>query len=133
MLDIMLLSITDCAIDFFAGHRGSGRSGRTRQIASQLVQHCLRFLQHRRLEAFGEPTIDRREEAASLRTLALVEPQPGKASRCAQSQEARTLPLSNGNGLTAPLGPGLITSAIELRICKVGDDLQAPRTLSSVA
>jgi hypothetical protein len=41
---------------------------------SQFVEQRLGFLQIARVEAFGEPAVDRREEFASLIPLALLAP-----------------------------------------------------------
>ena len=37
-----------------------------------------------RVEAFGEPTVDRREKIAGVTAFALVAPEPRHAHRCAQ-------------------------------------------------
>ena len=73
----------------------------------QLIQQRLRLLQDRRVEAFGEPAIDRREQIMCLGPPALVTPEPGEAGRGSQLEKLRALLFGNGNGLTVMLlGPG---------------------------
>jgi hypothetical protein len=43
------------------------------------VQQRLRLLQVERVEAFGEPAVDRREKIAGLVLLALIAPEPRRA------------------------------------------------------
>jgi hypothetical protein len=56
-------------------------------------------LQDRRVEAFGEPVVDRREEIASLGALALVAPEAGEAGGGAELEHFCTLTLCYGDGL----------------------------------
>src|SRR6476659_4518403 len=66
----------------------------------ELVQQRLGLLQDWRIEAFGEPAIDRREQVTRFRALALATPQPGKADGGLQLIEFRALPFGNEDGLT---------------------------------
>jgi hypothetical protein len=50
----------------------------------QLIQQRLSLLQIERVEALGEPAVDRREKIAGLLSLALITPQPSQAHRRAQ-------------------------------------------------
>ena len=54
---------------------------------SKLVEHRLSLLQIERVEAFGEPAVDRSEQFASLLRLALVAPEPRHAYCRAQLQD----------------------------------------------
>ena len=45
----------------------------------QLVQQCLRLFQIGRIEAFGEPAVDRCEKVAGFGSAALVAAEPGEA------------------------------------------------------
>ena len=47
--------------------------------AWQLVEQRLRFLQIKRVEAFGEPAVDRSKQFASLLRLALITPEAREA------------------------------------------------------
>ena len=49
-----------------------------------LIEQRLRFLQIERVEAFGEPAIDRSEKRAGRIPFALIAPQPRDANRRAQ-------------------------------------------------
>jgi hypothetical protein len=49
----------------------------------QLIEERLGILQDGRVEAFGEPPVDRREEITGLDELALVAPKAGEGSGCA--------------------------------------------------
>ena len=53
---------------------------------NQIVEQCFRLLQIERVEAFGEPAVDRREQFASLLRLPLIAPEPRHAHRRAQFQ-----------------------------------------------
>src|SRR5262249_36208973 len=66
---------------------------RRRPPLPQLLQQRLRFLQVRRVEAFGEPAVDWREEVAGFGALALVAPEAGKAGGGAQFVRPRPLML----------------------------------------
>ena len=45
----------------------------------QLVEQCLGVLQDRRVETFGEPAVERREQTAGFGAFALVAPEAGEA------------------------------------------------------
>jgi len=62
------------------------KSGRFRNCLSgvQLVEQSLGLLQIERVEAFGEPAVDRSEEIVGLLPLALIAPEPRHAHRRAQ-------------------------------------------------
>src|SRR4029077_21024970 len=59
------------------------KSGQCRDCGSgiQLIEQRLRFLQIERIEALGEPAVDRRDKITSLIPFALVTPQPRHAHR----------------------------------------------------
>jgi hypothetical protein len=48
--------------------------------SSQLLQQRLRLFQIERVEAFGEPTVDRGEKITGLIPLALIAPDPRPAA-----------------------------------------------------
>jgi hypothetical protein len=50
-------------------------------LSRQLVQQHLSLLQIERVEAFGEPAVDRSEKLTGLTPLALVTPEPRHAHR----------------------------------------------------
>ena len=50
----------------------------------QLIQERLRLFQIGRVETFGEPGVDRREQIAGFVALALVQPQAGERGSDAQ-------------------------------------------------
>src|SRR3954454_1337174 len=52
--------------------------GRRSLCSRQFIEQRLGFLQDRRIEAFGEPTVDRRDQIASFRAPALVAPEPSE-------------------------------------------------------
>ena len=47
----------------------------------QLIEQSLGLLQIERVEAFGEPAVDRREQSAGLRVLALIAPESCETDR----------------------------------------------------
>jgi hypothetical protein len=51
---------------------------------AQFIEQRLRLLQIERIEAFGEPALDRSEKLASLFPLALIAPEPRHAHRGAE-------------------------------------------------
>src|SRR5215467_14354986 len=59
----------------------------------QLVEQRLGLLQHRRVEAFGEPVVDRRQQIAGLDAFALIAPEGSEASGGAEFPEFGTLLL----------------------------------------
>jgi hypothetical protein len=59
-----------------AGHGGLNRA--LHHGSCQLIQQHLGLLQVRSVEAFGEPTIDWREQITSFRSLALIAPELGE-------------------------------------------------------
>jgi len=59
----------------------------------QLLQKSLGLLQVERIEALGEPAIDRRDQFASLPRLPLITPQPCDANR--RAQFPKTLPVAS--------------------------------------
>jgi hypothetical protein len=71
-------------------------------------------LQDRRVEALGEPAIDRREETTGFSALALIAPEAGEAHASTQLQEFRGLPPRYGERLmTKP--PLRSTSSVQQR------------------
>jgi hypothetical protein len=78
-------------------------------MTTELIQQRLRLLQDRRVEAFGEPSVDRGEEIVGFGALALVAPQAGEAGGGVQLKNLCALPLGDGNGsLIVFLRSGLI-------------------------
>jgi len=65
---------------------GSKRPFRNRLSVVQLVEQRLGLLQIERVEAFGEPAVDRREQLARFVPLALITPKPRHTHRRAQFQ-----------------------------------------------
>jgi hypothetical protein len=61
----------------------------------QLVQQGLGVLQVGRVEALGEPAVDRCEEVVRLGVPTLIAPQPSKASGRAQLPKTRGLPAGD--------------------------------------
>jgi hypothetical protein len=49
-----------------------------REISRQLIEQRLGLLQHWRVEAFGEPVVDRREQIMGFGALALIAPEEGE-------------------------------------------------------
>jgi hypothetical protein len=68
-------------------NRGSPPRSEDETGSRQLVQWRLGVLQDRRVETFGEPAIDGREEIAGFGALALITPEAGEV-------EGRTQPNS---------------------------------------
>ena len=85
--------------------------GKERIASSELVEQRLGVLEHRRVEAFGEPVMDRRQQIVSFGALALVTPEPGAASSGAQLPELRTLGAPNSNRSAAAELPAAISDA----------------------
>src|SRR5262245_37395434 len=80
-------------------------------------QSRLQFLEQRfgfdevaRVEAFGEPGVDRGEEVARVRTLALIAPQAREARRGAQLERAVALLAGDGEGAVVA-GGGIVGGA----------------------
>jgi hypothetical protein len=69
---------------FFEMLYSSLETGRQPALRAQLLQQRLRFLQIARVEAFGEPIINRRQQFARLLPFALVAPEAGEAHGCAE-------------------------------------------------
>src|SRR5262249_55589662 len=62
-----------------------------RATSRQLVQQCLGTLEVRRVEALGEPVVNRRQEINGLFAATLLAPQAGETHRGTQFPELRTL------------------------------------------
>jgi hypothetical protein len=62
-------------------------------VSTQPLEQGLRLLQVRRVEPFGEPAIDRREEFAGFGALASVAPEEGEAAGRAEFPQFRALRL----------------------------------------
>src|SRR5690242_17730650 len=58
----------------------------------KLIEQRLGFDQIRRVEALGEPAVDRGEEIVSIRDLALIPPEAGEAGAGAEFPKFRALP-----------------------------------------
>jgi hypothetical protein len=56
-------------------NRGSPSRSKDETGSRQLIEQRLRVLQDGRVEAFGEPAVDRREESTGVVALALVAPE----------------------------------------------------------
>src|SRR5262249_21695323 len=80
-------------------NRGSAPKSKDETGSRQLIEQRFGVLQDGRVEAFGEPVVDRREEITGFGALPLVAPEAGKAHRSPQLPEFRTLPTRNGDGL----------------------------------
>jgi hypothetical protein len=79
-----------------------------------LIKQCFCLLQNRRIEAFGEPDIDRRQQVAGLATLTLIDPKASEADGGTQFKGFCTLPLGDSERLMILLlGCSLVTSGIE--------------------
>jgi hypothetical protein len=61
--------------------QGSERPFRNWLSGVQLIKQRLRLFQVERVEAFGEPAVDRREKIASFLPFALIAPEPRHAHR----------------------------------------------------
>src|SRR5712692_7130040 len=72
-------------------------SGRGRR---EFVEQALGLHEIGRIEAFGEPAIDLREQVGRLLALALALPQPAQGDRRAQLPRFRALPAGDLDGLT---------------------------------
>jgi hypothetical protein len=66
---------------------------RRRMLRCQRVEQRLGFFQIARVEAFGEPAVNRSEQFASLLPLPLIAPEPRHAHRC--NVIPRTLPVAH--------------------------------------
>jgi tetratricopeptide (TPR) repeat protein len=76
---------------FIDGMRKAGVRGLA-QSSSKLVKQRLGLFQIERVEALGEPAVDRSEQIVGLIPLALMAPEPRHAHRRAQFPELRALP-----------------------------------------
>jgi hypothetical protein len=74
------------------------RPFRNRLLGVQLLQKSLGLLQVERIEALGEPAVDRREQFSSLLRLPLIAPEPHHARRRAQFPGLCFLLASSGGG-----------------------------------
>src|SRR5262249_6735381 len=74
---------------------------------AQLVEHCLRILEVGRVEAFGEPAVDRREQVMGFGTAALVAAELGEGDGGAQFPELGPLLLGDRQGLFIELRGGV--------------------------
>jgi len=55
------------------------RSGNAQPLRAEFDEQCLRVFEIGSVEAFGKPTINRREKLAGLGVAALIAAEPGKA------------------------------------------------------
>jgi hypothetical protein len=76
----------------------------------ELLQQRLRVDEVLRVEAFGEPGVDRGKEVARVGAPALIAPQARKARRGAQLERARALLAGDGEGAVVA-GGGLVGGA----------------------
>src|SRR5262249_23267143 len=74
-------------------NRGSPPRSKDETGSGQVIEERLGLLQVKRVEAFGEPAIDGREQVASLGALALIAPEAGEVESCTQLPEFGALPL----------------------------------------
>src|SRR5689334_14697457 len=65
-------------------------------LHTQLIEQRLGVFQIARVEAFGEPAVDRREETAGLAGPALLAPKPGEAGGGAQLPPLGALIVRDG-------------------------------------
>ena len=96
----------------------------------QFVEQRLRLFQIGRVEAFGEPAVDRREKVAGFGVAALVAAEPGEARGGAQFPELGLLLLRRCSGLcdTVPRRPrnALAAAATGLCACSAPPRTSAP-------
>jgi hypothetical protein len=93
-----------------AGCRRDEHPGSSRQ----LLQQRLRLFQIERIEALGEPAVDRSEQLAGLIPLALIAPESGKAGSGAQFGVFCTLPSRDAECLMIVLlGSSLVAGGIQ--------------------
>jgi hypothetical protein len=71
------------------------------RTSAELVEQCPGSLQIGRIEALGEPVVDRAEQFVCLGPPALVAPQPGEAHRGAQLPQPCALVAADRQGLLA--------------------------------
>src|SRR5262249_32694349 len=88
----------------FSSMAQSGHSSATQrsadEVSRQLVEERFGVLQDRRVEAFSEPAVDRREEITGLGTVALLAPEAGQASCSNQLVKFCTLSLCDDERLS---------------------------------
>ena len=66
---------------------------------AQLVEHCPRILEVRRVEAFGEPAVDRGEQVMGFGAAISVAAEPGEGDGGAQFPQLGLLLLGDRPGL----------------------------------
>src|SRR4029077_13960751 len=79
----------------------------SRLASCEFLQQRVGVEQIARVEAFGEPAVDRGEEGARFGALALIAPQAREARRGAQLERARPLLAGDGEGAVVA-GGGLV-------------------------
>ena len=98
----------------------------------QFVEQRLCLFEIGRVEAFGEPAVDRREEIAGFGAPALVAPEPGEARGGAQFPELGLLLLGRCSGLcdTVPRRPRNALAAAATGLCAGSAPLRTSARLS---
>src|SRR5215472_15748384 len=95
-------------------NRGSPSRSKDETGSRQLVEQRLGILQDRRVETFGEPAVDWREQITGFGAFALVTPKAAKAGVGAQLEKLCTLPLRYRERLMVTLlGRGKIACSIQ--------------------
>src|SRR6516165_5405774 len=77
------------------------------RVVAQLVEQRLCLFEVRRIEAFGEPAVDRRQKVAGFGGATLVAAQPSEARRGAQFPELGVLLPGDAQGFAIELVGGL--------------------------
>jgi hypothetical protein len=95
----------------------------------QFVEQRLCLFKIGRVEAFGEPAVDRREEAAGFGAAALVAAEPGEACGGAQFPELGLLFLGDDQGLAIQSLGGLGMSLPQQQLAFVPVQLRLEPTL----
>src|ERR1700722_4652737 len=118
-------SLTPRACDWQSDDRGLARP-----FLGKVLKERLRILQIASFEAFGEPTIRRRQQVVRFPPLAPIGPEPGKIAGGSKLEDARRLATGGGqcgveSGLGAPSVMGIASQAgarakpVQLRRAKV--------------
>src|SRR4029077_1549204 len=98
-----IASLCDHSLDLGRARQGEWlllrQSDGEDDLLREVVEQRLRVLQVARVEAFGEPGVDRGEEGAGLVALALTLPEPRQAGRGAQLEHLGLLPPGDLQGL----------------------------------
>src|SRR6516165_2788047 len=89
------LAVTWGGVKFALGASKAAARPLRPTVAPELIEERLRLFEVGRVEAFGEPAVDRREQVASFGAAALVATEPGNTRGGAQFPELGLLLLGN--------------------------------------